>query len=78
MLVYAYESVCVYVCKLICVLSRSSVETDNVVYLLSSSMYDEIRKSLFARVCEHAHTFVCVLKLACVHVCVCVCVRVEQ
>lgn len=58
---FVYVCVCVCflcVCKLISVLSRSSVVTDNVVYLLSSSVDDEIRKSVFAQtwmyVCSRA------------------------
>lgn len=45
------------------------METDNVVYLLSSCLDDEIRRSMFARVRENvracAYTCMCVLKLAC-------------
>lgn len=56
--------VCVFVsvCKLICVLSRSSVETDNVVYLLSSCLDEAIRRSVFARVRVNIQACVCVLE----------------
>ena len=68
------------VCKLICVLSRSSVETDNVVYLLSSCLDEEIRRSVFAWVC--GNVWACTFVFVCVCVCVCVhkrmCMRVRR
>lgn len=49
-LMYALSNVsvsfCLSKCKLICFLSSSSVETDNVVYLLSSCLDIEIRRSV--------------------------------
>lgn len=64
----------IYVCpfarvrKLICVLSRSSVETDNVVYLLSSCLDNEIRRSVFAS--AYADVWECWRGRVCAFVCV--------
>lgn len=65
-----YLRVCPFVCvrKLICVLSRSSVETDNVVYLLSSCLDNEIKRSVFAS--AYADVWECWRGRVCAFVCV--------
>lgn len=66
-----------YVCKLIYVLSRSSVETDNAVYLLSPCLDKEIRRLVFGWVCRNVQAcmYMCVPSDPLVCVCACVCTQ---
>lgn len=51
---------------LICILSRANTETDNVIYLLSSCLFDKIRRSMLLRLhkCLRACMYVCAQKIS--------------